>query len=281
METATIPVKKEITPLQKISNLMNGEGAKKKFADILGSRAPQFIASVMSAVNTNKLLHQATPESVYGAATMAATIDLPVVSGLGYSYIIPYNTKTKDEKGRDVYVNLAQYQIGAKGFIQLAMRSGQYLKITVNKVYEGELTIKNRFTEEFEFGEKKSDKVVGYLAYFRLVNGMEKYLYMTNEELEKHAIAYSIPCKRAKALDGKWKDDFESMAMKTVIKQLLSKYGILSVEMKQAIVFDQGVKKGDSDDIEYVDAVPVKPTAAEQAEAFIEAEEVKEEGKEA
>lgn len=275
--TNNAPAKKEQTPLQKISTLMNGEEAKKKFGEILGSRAPQFITSVMTAVSSNPLLSNATSTSVYGAALMAAAVDLPVVNSLGFSYIVPFNSKKKDpQTGKDVYINEAQYQIGAKGFIQLAMRSGQYLAITVNEVYDGELEVKNRFTEEYLFHERKSDKVVGYLAYFKLVNGMEKFLYMSNEELMKHAGQYSQTFKKFGT--GLWKDNFDAMAKKTVIKRLLNKFGILSIDMQNAVLFDQGIKQGDNAEIQYKDneAQPGKIIdASAQAALFEAAEQVK------
>ena len=148
---------------------------------------------------------------------MAASLDLPINQNLGFAYIIPY----KDE---------AQFQMGYKGYIQLAMRTGQYQTINAAEVYEGEIVKQNRFTGEYEFGEKTSDKIIGYIAYFKLVNGFEKYLYMSIEEMQAHAKKFS---KNYKGGTDKWGlTDFHSMAIKTVLKRLISKYGILSIEMQ-------------------------------------------------
>lgn len=265
----------EITPIKQISNLMNGNAVKQKFTELMGSKAPQFISSVMSAVNANPLLQKATPASVYGAAMMAATLDLPINGNLGFAYIVPFNSKKKDpDTGKDVYANEAQFQIGSKGFIQLAMRSGQYKKINVIPIKEGQLEIIDPITEEYKFNIPTSDKVIGYMGYFRLVNGFEKYLYMSVEELQKHGSKYSKTYKF-----GVWQSNFDAMAQKTVIKRLLSKFGVLSVEMQKAQIYDQGVVNKSEDDttdisddaIEYVDNE--KSPSADFAELAQEAAE--------
>ena len=260
--------KKELTPIQQISKFMNGNDVKAKFAEMLGARAPQFISSVMSAVNANPMLHKATQMSVYGSALMAATLDLPVNGNLGFAYIVPFTSKKKDpQTGRDYYENEAQFQLGSKGFIQLAMRSGQYAKINVSEIYEGQLKIVNPVTEEYKFNKPKSDKIVGYIAYFKLLNGFEKYLYMTVDELKKHGEKYSKTYEY-----GVWNSNFDAMARKTVIKRLLSKYGILSIEMQKAQVFDQAVVSPTTvdvqdiadEDITYVDNEPAEATEEEK-----------------
>jgi recombination protein RecT len=171
--------------------------------------------------------------------------------------------------------NLLSYD---KGFVQLAMRSGQYKTINCREVYEGEIVSENKFTGDYEFGQATSDKVVGYMAYFKLLNGFEKYLYMSREELEKHGKKYSQTYKRGSGL---WSTDFESMARKTCLKQLLSKYGILSIEMQRAQTFDQAVVKNDlinenvdEADIEYVDNNPEEARRQAMKEAMQEAEVV-------
>lgn len=240
---------KKILPIKRISALMNGDAVKGKFAEILGKRAPQFISSVMSAVNANSLLQNATPESVYGAGLMAATLDLPVNGNLGFAYIVPFNSKKKDpQTGKDVYVSEAQFQMGAKGYIQLAIRSGQYSKINVIPIKEGQLEIVDLVTETYKFNTPTSEKVVGYLGYFRLLNGFEKYLYMTVDELKKHGEKYSKTYRF-----GVWQSNFDAMAQKTVIKRLLSKYGILSIEMQKAQIYDQGVLNKNENDVVDID----------------------------
>ena len=200
-----------------IQSLVSQESVKARFEELLGKKAPGFISSLLSVVNNNKLLAKANPKTVIAAGAMAASLDLPINQNLGFAYIIPYG-------------NEAQFQMGYKGYIQLAMRTGQYQTINAAEVYEGEIIKQNRFTGEYEFGEKTSDKIVGYIAYFKLVNGFEKYLYMSIEEMQAHARKFS---KNYKGGNEKWGlTDFHSMAIKTVLKRLISKYGILSIEMQ-------------------------------------------------
>lgn len=218
-----------------LKGLLSEVSVKKRFEDILGKKAPGFISSMLTVTNNNKLLLEANPMTIISAGAIAAALDLPIDPNLGFAYIIPY----RDNKTKTVN---AQFQLGYKGYIQLAMRTGQYKTINACEVYEGELMSVNRFTGEIEFGEKESDKVVGYVAYFRLLNGFEKYLYLTVEELEKHGRKFS------KSYDkGLWKSDFHSMAIKTVLKRLLSKFGILSIEMQTGLSADHAVVLEDAD----------------------------------
>ncbi|HGH0452581.1 TPA: recombinase RecT, partial [Clostridioides difficile] len=156
-------------------------------------------------------------------------------------------------------VKEAQFQIGYKGFIQLAMRTGQYKTINAIEIYENEIKSVNRLTGEIEFNENKdeidNEIVVGYIAYFKLLNGFEKTLYMSKEDMEKYAKRYSQTYKSNKDYVVKsslWTTDFDAMAVKTVLKRLLSKYGILSIEMQKALETDQAVIKDDNS-VEYVD----------------------------
>lgn len=240
-EQLTTTTNQQVQKPMTLANLLSGDKVKNRFNEILGAKAPGFISSVLSVANNNTLLKKAKPQSVLNSAVIAATLDLPINQNLGFAYIVPY----KDE---------AQFQLGYKGLIQLAMRSGQYKTINVNEVYEGEITKVNRFTGEYEFGEKTSDKVVGYMAYFKLVNGFEKYLYMTTEDAEKHGKRYSQTFKRG---GGLWATDFDAMAKKTCLKMLLSKFGILSIEMQRAQTFDQAVVKGDITEVENVDEAEI------------------------
>lgn len=206
-----------------IQSLVSQESVKARFEELLGKKAPGFISSLLAVVNNNKLLAKANPNTIVAAGAMAASLDLPINQNLGFAYIIPYG-------------NEAQFQMGYKGYIQLAMRTGQYQTINAAEVYEGEIVKQNRFTGEYEFGEKTSDKIVGYIAYFKLVNGFEKYLYMSIEEMQAHAKKFS---KNYKGGTDKWGiTDFHSMAIKTVLKRLISKYGILSIEMQGQSMVD-------------------------------------------
>jgi recombination protein RecT len=247
------------TQKQSAVSLMQQDNVKKKFAEILGAKSAGFITSVLSAVNSNALLKNATPNSVYMAAMMAAALDLPVNQNLGFAYIIPYNSKVKGENGEpDTWVTAAQFQMGYKGFIQLAQRSGQYKTISAAPVYEGQLISEDPLKGfEFDWTAKKSDKIIGYAGYFALINGFEKTLYMSVEELQKHGQKYS---KTYNQNSSKWKTDFEAMAMKTVIKLLLSKFAPLSVDtvMQKAIVADQAViNDSETLDVTYTDSTEV------------------------
>lgn len=229
--------------LETLSSLLASVNIRKKFEDILGKKAAGFMSSILSAVNLNTDLKKSDPMSVIAASAIAASLDLPINPALGFSCIVPY----KDKEGNI----LAQFQIQWKGFVQLGQRTGQYLTMNVSPVCEGELVDSNPFTGELVLSrkERKSDKIIGYVAYFKLLNGFEKYLYMTREECEMHGKKYS---KSYHKEFSKWQQDFDVMALKTVIKRLLTKWGIMSIEMQTAIQADQAVIKEDGA-YEYVD----------------------------
>jgi recombination protein RecT len=228
-------------------NFFQREDVKAKFTELLGQRSIQFITSLMSIVNNNTYLKNAEPQSVYMAAMMAAALDLPINPSLGFAYIVPYGKQ-------------AQFQLGYKGLIQLALRSGQFKTISACPVYDGQLISSNPLTGfEFDF-TIKSEKIIGYASYFSLLNGFEKTTFTTIEEIEKHGKRFSKTFS-----NGSWKTDFDAMALKTVIKMLLSKYAPLSIEMQKAVIADQGVIKDvDTMDISYVDngeeIIPVDTT---------------------
>jgi recombination protein RecT len=212
---------------------------QKRFHDVLGKKAQGFMVSVLSIAGQSDLLSKADPASVVNAAMTAATLDLPINQNLGFAYIIPY-------KGS------AQFQMGYKGFIQLAQRSKRFETINVTDVREGEIKEFNRLTGEMNFDWKNDREkltVVGYVAYMKLKDGFHKSLYMTVEELKVHGGKYSQTYKKGFGL---WKDEFDAMASKTVLKLLLSKYAPLTAEMQTAQLADQAVIKGD-DEYEYVD----------------------------
>lgn len=216
---------------------------KKKFNELLGKRSSSFITSVLQITASNDLLKNADPITVYQAAAVSATLDLPLNNNLGFAYIVPFrNTKLNKTE--------AQFQLGYRGYIQLAMRSGQFKTISVSPIYEGQLVEENPLTGfEFDFKKKTSDKIIGYAAYFKLINGFEKTLYSSIEEVTAHAKKYSQTFKKGFGL---WKDDFNAMACKTVLKMLLSKYAPLSVEMQTAVTSDSAVIREDGK-VDYVD----------------------------
>ena len=229
--------------LSMVKSLLTNEELKKRFNDILGKKSGQFLGSITSLVSSSTAFNDCDPNSIISAALIAATLDLPINPSLGFAYVIPYNSRDGKK---------AQFQAGYKSFIQLALRSGQYRTINAIPIYEGEITIANRLTGEVVLDETKkvSEKVCGYAAYFRLLNGFEKTLYMTVEQLQAHGRKFSKSYSNDTSL---WKTDFNSMALKTVLKMLLSKYGILSVDMQKAIEVDQAVIRQDETP-EYVDS---------------------------
>lgn len=228
-------------PRVTIQSLVHNEDFVKKANDVLGKGTQQFMSSVLSLYNSDRNLQSCDPIKLYNCCLMAAAIKLPFNQNLGQAYIIAY-------KGEP------QLQIGWKGFVQLAQRSGQFKTINCTDVREGEIVKNDRLTGEIEFqwiedeAERTTTKVVGYVAYFELLNGFRKMLYMTVSELEAHAGKYSQTYKRG---FGVWKDNFDAMAKKTVIKLILNKYAPLSVDMQKAIEYDQADSEG-----EYVDNKP-------------------------
>ncbi|KYC99912.1 MULTISPECIES: recombinase RecT [Bacillus] len=203
-----------------MKGLLSSPAVMNRFEEVLGKRASQFTASILSLYNSENTLQKAEPMSVISSAMVAATLDLPVDKNLGYAWIVPY-------KGR------AQFQLGYKGYIQLALRTGQYKSINCIPVHKGELQKWNPLTEEIEidFEKRESDAVIGYAAYFELLNGFRKTVYWTKTQVEKHK-------KKFSKSDFGWGKDWDAMALKTVLKSMLSKWGILSVEMQKAVIED-------------------------------------------
>ena len=225
--------------LPQLKAALNAPSVKAKFEEMLGKRASQFMTSITSVVGNNTLLQKADVNSIIMGAATAASMDLPLNPNLGYAALVPFNSKEGF---------FAQLQIQVKGWVELFLRSGQCQNIICETVYEGQLVKKNKFTGEYVFDEdaKKSDKVVGYMAYFRLSNGFEKYEYMTVEEVKAHAQKFSQTYRKG---IGPWKEMFEQMAQKSVLKRLLTKWAPKSIEMQQMAMFDQAVIKGDINDM--------------------------------
>lgn len=210
-----------------IKAYMNGQGVQRKLEELLGERKDVFLTSALQVVNGNKALQNASPESIFGAVVTAATLNLPINDNLGFAYIVPF-------KGQ------ASFQMGYKGFVQLAQRSGQFKRINACKTYSGdtEQSVYERLTA-FLPKEPKGE-VTGYIAYFQLLNGFEAHLAMTNKEMAAHAGQYSQSFKKGY---GVWKDNFEAMAQKTVLKLLLSKQAPLSIvpTLADAVQADQAI----------------------------------------
>lgn len=249
---------------QTLQQLMNSGAVMKKLNDVLGSekKAASFVSSVISVANGNSMLRNCNPMTILGSAMVAATLDLPVVPTLGLAYIVPY-------KGQ------CQFQLGYKGLIELAERSGQFKNIIDEVVYEGQLVKKNKFTGEYEFDEdaKKSDKVIGYMARMDLTNGFSKTIFWTKEEVDKHANRFSQAFRAGR--NSPWSTDYDAMARKTVLKALFAKYAPKSVAIQQAVKFDQAVVRPndtltdedlqiDSYEVDYVDNECVQEVVDEE-----------------
>ena len=249
--------------------LMNTPAMKKKFTDILHEKSDSFMGSLMTLVGGDNYLSQAEPMTIIASALKAATMDLPIDKNLGYAYVVPFN---RSEKVGNKWVkhNEAQFILGYKGYIQLAQRSGQYKALNALAIYDGQLIDWNPLTEEFTFDYKAkvSDEVIGYVGFFELLNGFKKTVYWTKQEIESHRIKNSKAYDKEK-LSGAWVDNYDSMAIKTVLRNMLSKWGLLSVEMQSAITSDEKVFRVDekNDLIEETDLSDMEPMPNDLKEA--------------
>jgi recombination protein RecT len=236
----------ELAKPNAIKQYLEQDAVKAKFQELMGDKSKYFLTSVMQIVANNNMLAEAEPKSVYMAAMLAATLELPINNNLGYAYIIPYKSKGKTE---------AQFQISYKGYTQLAQRSGQFKALSATPIYEGQLISNNPLTGAMFDFSVEGDKVIGYAAYMKLLNGFEKTVYWTVDKVKKHAGKYSQSFKNGY---GVWNDNFDEMACKTVTKYLLTKFAPLSVELQKAQIFDQSVINDvDTEDVSYIDNPPI------------------------
>lgn len=229
--------------VKQVKNIFGKEDVQSRIKEMLDNNSQGFVTSVLNIITSNNQLQNAEPNSIVKSAMIAASLKLPVDPNLGFAAIVPYGKE-------------AQFQIMYKGLTQLAIRSGQYRTINVTEVYEDEIERYNPFTGTMELTDHtnwkqryiKDGKVVGYYAYFELTSGFKKELYMTKPEVEAHAMKYSKSYqydKKKGQSKSRWSVDFDAMGKKTVLKSLLSKFGILSIEMQKAVEFDQANIRGD------------------------------------
>lgn len=224
---------------QLMNSMLDGEKMRGRFDELLGKRAPQFISSVVAMVNADPSMQQAffeSPMTVIQSALKAATFDLPIDQNLGYAYIVPFKNKKKNEDGTWTKKVEASFILGWKGMHQLALRTGAYKTINVVDIREGELKSYNKLTEEVDVAfiededEREALPIVGYLGYYRLVNGAEKTIYMTIKQIENHEKK-----NRKGEYQGKgWRDDWDAMARKTVYRRLIGKWGVMSITYQNA-----------------------------------------------
>ena len=246
---------KQDRPIDMLKSVINAPSVQSQFGNALGEHKDAFVASLIDLFTGDKSLQACQPASIVAEALRAATLRLPLNKALGFSYIIVFNNNVKNPDGTWTKVPTPTFIPGYKGYIQLAMRTGQYKTINADFVYEGELRKVNKLTGEIAFdGEKKSDKIVGYFCYFELLKGFSKTLYVSVEDMANYALRYSPSFKgknkpqvedlikaaqtnQASTKVG-WEGNFNDMCLKTVVRRLLSKYGYLSVEMQDAISKD-------------------------------------------
>lgn len=222
---------------KSLKDLLKAPAIQNQLSNLLNDRSSQFASSLITLASNDPQLNDAEPMSIISGAMQAAQLSLPLEKQFGFVYLIPFNTKNQQTKQ---WEKKAQFVLGYKGYIQLAQRSGQYSRINVGNVYEGQLKSWNPFREELEFDPqgKVNDEVVGYFGYFQLLNGFEKTVYWTKEQIEDHRIQNNKG-KNKQQLSGVWASNYDAMAQKTVLRSMLSRWGILSTEMQQAILADE------------------------------------------
>ena len=217
-------------PIDKLKNILAAQSVQEQFQSVLKENAGAFVASIIDLYNTDRTLQMCDPKYVVMEALKAASLKLPINKQLGFAWIVPYRDGRTGQY-------IPTFQLGYKGYVQLCMRTGAYRYINADVVYEGELVKHDKLTGEIEIDPEKrtGDKKVGYFAFIETLNGFRKTLYMTVEEVTKHAQQYS---KSYSSKNSVWATDFDAMALKTCLRLLLSKYGIMSVEMQQAYIQD-------------------------------------------
>lgn len=290
-------VARQEKPIDLLKATINAPSVQAQFKNALGDHKDTFVASLIDLYTGDKSLQTCKPQLVIAEALRAATLRLPLNKALGFAYIVVYNNSVKQPDGSWTKVPTPTFIPGYKGYIQLAMRTGQYRTINADVVYEGEVRKVNKLTGEIAFdGEKTSDKIIGYFCYFELLNGFSKTLYVTVEDMAAYAKRYSPSVKYettvaqliAKANDGiigkkvGWEGNFNDMAIKTVVRRLLSKYGYLSVEMQNAITRDaeDEAMSNRNEALSNANAQAVDLAAAEYEEVDTETGEIKGGGEE-
>lgn len=268
-------VKAEKNTLARFNASIASPEMSSYLASVLGSRKESFISNIISLVANDVKLQSCTPMSLIYAGIKATAIGLSIDPNLGQAYVIPYNTTSRytdkaTGEQRTAVRCVAQFQMGYKGFYQLALRSGLFRTINVTDIRAGEIDGFDLLTGEVSLrrvGNRETLPVIGYAAYFALTGGFSKSLFMTSEEIRAHALKYSqtYKSKNEKVRDGsRWSTDFETMARKTVLKLLLSRYAPLSTDLRAAVEADQ-CTFGDRGEMTYPDAPAAVPSAAAPA----------------
>ena len=246
------------------------DAVKRQINNVIGGKDGQrFISAIVSAVNTNPTLQECTNQSILSGALLGESLKLSPSPQLGHYYLVPFNDRNKSK--------VAQFQMGYKGYIQLAIRSGQYKKLNVMAIKEGELEYFDPLNEDIKinlmvenWNAREQAETVGYYAFFELTNGFRKAIYWSKEQMESHAIKYSKGYQAKKGYTF-WEKDFDQMAYKTMLRQLISKWGIMSIEMMSAMDSDMAVINEDgtkdyvdSEEVVDMEAVTPPPQESEQ-----------------
>ena len=264
--------KKPQTGLQKFNAMLENTRTQEYLTNVLGEKKQTFVSNMVALVSSNKALSECDPSTIMFSCLKATALGLAIDPSLGLAWVLPY----RDNKNN---TTVATFQLGAKAYTQLALRTAQYKKINVRDVRDGEIVGEDFVSGEMQFKKLEKDRekapVVGYVAMFELINGFSKQLYMSNEEIDAHAKRFSQTYRKGYGL---WtdKDMRPKMAEKTVLKLLLSKWGVLSVEMEQAIKSDSAVL-GENNSVRYVDneedAIDLEK-AADVAQKFADFDDV-------
>ena len=251
-----------------ITAYLTADAVKNQINSVVGGKnGTRFISSVVSAVNANPALQECTNQSILSGALLGESLNLSPSPQLGQYYLVPFNDKNKGK--------VAQFQLGYKGYIQLAIRSGQYKKLNVLAIKEGELIRFDPLNEEIEVRliedeeAREQAETIGYYAVFEYVNGFRKALYWSKKKMEAHALKYSKGYQAKKGYTF-WEKDFDGMAYKTMLRQLISKWGIMSIDMVTALDSDMAVINEDGSK-DYVDN---EPDVIDMPETHQEAESV-------
>ena len=227
MSTQNQVAPKQATPVDRLKTMLNSTSVKEQFQNALKENSGLFVASLIDIYSNDRSLQDCEPKAVVMEALKAATLKLPINKSLGFAYIVPFKNKGKSEP---------TMIIGYKGLIQLAMRTGSYRYINADVVYEGELETVDKLTGEISIsGTKTSDKPVGYFAFFETLNGFRKTVFWHADKVREHGKKYS---KSFNSSYSPWQSQFDDMAIKTVLRNAISKWGIMSVEMQNAIAND-------------------------------------------
>ena len=250
------------------------DAVKDQISKVVGGKDGQrFISAIISATTTNPALQECSNQSILSAALLGESLKLSPSPQLGHYYLVPFNDAKKGKS--------AQFQLGYKGYIQLAIRSGQYKKLNVMAIKEGELEYFDPLNEDIKINlkvenwdERENTPTIGYYAFFELVNGFRKAIYWSKAQMESHATKYS-PGYRAKKGYTFWEKDFDQMAYKTLLRQLISKWGIMSIELQTAFEGDMAVINEDGTK-SYVetDEDVIEVTATEESSATEDATEI-------